>query len=251
MGLGERVGQFVDRWADEGATSDPENIARAYDKSANSAIERFIFQFRAGSFNPKQLASGIGDLCIPPTGKVEVLDVGCNSGAKSKLLLGMLDEIGNTDPHITAIDLSARAIDIAERDNDYPQIEYEVADFLKKDIETESLDYVFMAAVWHHIEDTRAAILKIEESLKPGGVALVFDVFYPENPMLRMLAVAAQKLYREVEEREGVYYNRPLVSEIRNLVRENCDQLELKGSFLTGFLPAIFNTRMAVLQKES
>jgi SAM-dependent methyltransferase len=228
----------------------PQTVANAFDKSALSLPDRLLLQVRARSFDPKLLADGINNVCTPPKGNVQVLDVGCNIGAKTKLLIDILQDLQCTNPHIIGIDLSKTAIALAQELNNSENVEYVCEDFLTMDIEPESMDYVFLAAVWHHIKDTRAAIEKIEESLKPNGVAIIFNGFYPEQQILRILALLLQRLYRFVEKRHGLYYTKPLVSDIRELTESHGKDLSYKGDFKTGFPTSLFNTRMLILQKR-
>ena len=228
---------------------DPQTIAAGFDEAGHSALDRALLQVRARSFNPKLLADGIKSICTPPTEDVQVLEVGCNMGAKTQLLLGILKELECANPHIIGVDLSKTAIELAKKLNNFENVEYVCADFLTMDIEPESMDYVFLAAVWHHIRDTRAAIEKIERSLKPNGVAVIFNGFYPEQQILRIFALLLQRLYRFIEKRNGIYYTKPLVSDVKQLLGER-ESLQYKGDFQTGFPSSLFNTRMIVSQKN-
>lgn len=231
-----------------GKTFDPKTMGEVFSQTAEGRLNEWLMRFRAACFSPRLIATHVQNLCTPPSGPVSVLDVGSNIGAKTGLLLEILDALG-CQPTMTGIDLSGTAIRIAQESYPYPNVTYQVADFMKMDHGSESYDYITLAAVWHHIKDTREALNVITKSLKPGGVALILNGFYPENSTLRMMALLLQRLYRVIEQRDGLAYNKPLLTELKRTVNEH-GGLEYCGDFSTGFPSSLFNTYGVVLQKK-
>ena len=229
-------------------TFDPKRMGEVFSQTAEGRLNEWLMRFRAACFSPELIAAHVKDLCKPPSGPVNVLDVGSNIGAKTKLVLNILAHL-NCQATLTGIDLSGRAIGIARELYPFPNVTYEVADFMKMDHKSESYDYITLAAVWHHFEDTREALNVITRSLKPGGVALILNGFYPENSTLRMMALLLQRLYRVIEQRDGLAYNKPLLSELKRTVIEH-GGLKYCGDFSTGFPSSLFNTHGVVLQKK-
>ena len=224
--------------------------ARVFDAASDRVLDRFAFRARAASFDAVVLARGISKLTEPPQGDVNCLDVGCNIGAKSSFLLALLGQLGCTSAQIDAIDVSERAIEIARDQNPFPGVDYKVADFLELEKGDRLNDYVFLSAVWHHLVDTRAAILKMEEQLRPGGLGIIFNIFYPESDFCREFVLKLQAVYSRVEKRTGLYATEPLVSDIHELVETECGGvLEYLGDFPSNLPGKIFNVRMVVIKK--
>lgn len=250
MTLIKRLEESLTRTLNGGVESvDAQVIASAYDRATSSVLDTLLFKFRAACFDASRIAEGIEEKCDPPDGEVRCLDVGCNIGAKTPLLLSILRHLNVEKVDVEGIDLSPVAIETAKKTNPFPNVTYTVQDFLEMQIEEGSFDYVVLTAVWHHLQDTKAALKKAEKALGPNGVLLIFNGFYPENVVLRFFALFLQRLYRSLEERTGVYYSKPLVSDV---VKQASDATNLvfRGAFVTNFPTNLFNTKVVVLQKE-
>lgn len=94
-----------------------------------------------------------------------VLDAGCGNG---RLLLYFKDK----KISYLGFDSSQALIDLAKKNQ--PKHEFILGDLLEEEnsIPTQSFDYVFCLAVWHHIpsQDLRLkALLNLKNYLKPGG----------------------------------------------------------------------------------
>ncbi|HEX8186876.1 MAG TPA: class I SAM-dependent methyltransferase [Pyrinomonadaceae bacterium] len=105
----------------------------------------------------------------------EALDVGCGTGAFSRVL-------AKTSGRVLALDLSPNMIRLAaERSARFPNIDFEVADVLTLELPAEGFDCVATVATLHHLP-IREVLPKLKRALRPGGVLLVLDLFQAEGP---------------------------------------------------------------------
>lgn len=104
----------------------------------------------------------------------EALDIGCGTGAFSRLLAKSSDSV-------LALDLSPNMIGLArERSTRFPNIDFRVADVLTMELPAEKFDCISTIATLHHLP-TEEVLPKLKRALKPGGVLLVLDLFQPEG----------------------------------------------------------------------
>jgi ubiquinone/menaquinone biosynthesis C-methylase UbiE len=104
----------------------------------------------------------------------EALEIGCGTGAFSRLL-------AKASERVLALDLSPNMIGLArERSARFPNIEFEVADVLTRELPAEKFDCVATIATLHHLP-FEEVLPKIKNSLKAGGVLLVLDLFQAEG----------------------------------------------------------------------
>jgi SAM-dependent methyltransferase len=100
-----------------------------------------------------------------PAGCEQALDVGCGTGALTRRLKRLV-------PHVTGIDRDERSIQLARAHPGAAGIRYLQADFLAASFEPASLDLVTSVASLHHM-DARAALRRMSDLLRPGGVLAV------------------------------------------------------------------------------
>lgn len=100
-----------------------------------------------------------------PRGCERALDVGCGTGALTRRLKQLV-------PHVTGIDRDERSIRLARAHPGASGIRYLQADFLTASFEAASLDLVTSIASLHHM-DARAALRRMSDLLRPGGVLAV------------------------------------------------------------------------------
>ena len=100
-----------------------------------------------------------------PGGCERALDVGCGTGALTRRLKQLV-------PHVTGIDRDERSIQLARAHPGATGIRYLQADFLTASFEPASLDLVTSIASLHHM-DARAALRRMSDLLRPGGVLAV------------------------------------------------------------------------------
>ena len=101
---------------------------------------------------------------VPP-GCERALDVGCGTGALARHLKRLV-------PHVTGIDRDERSIQLARAHPGATGIRYRQADFLTASFEPASLDLVTSIASLYHM-DARAALRRMSDLLRPGGVLAV------------------------------------------------------------------------------
>jgi ubiquinone/menaquinone biosynthesis C-methylase UbiE len=102
------------------------------------------------------------------------LDIGCGTGAFSRLLARRSDRV-------LALDLSPQMIRIAkERLEQHSNIDFQVADAMRWEFPSEQFDCVASIATLHHLpfEET---LLKIKGALKINGTLIILDLFEAEG----------------------------------------------------------------------
>ncbi len=109
-----------------------------------------------------------------PEGARTALEVGCGTGAFSRLLA---ERVRN----VTALDLSPQMIEVAARHAAHlANIDFRVADFMACDLPADEFDCIASIATLHHMP-AGEALLKMKRALKAGGRLLVLDLFEPEG----------------------------------------------------------------------
>jgi ubiquinone/menaquinone biosynthesis C-methylase UbiE len=104
----------------------------------------------------------------------EALEVGCGTGAFSRLL-------AERSEGVLALDLSPNMVGAArERSARFPNIDFRVADVLTLELPAERFDCVATIATLHHLP-IKEVLPKLKRALKPGGVLLVLDLFQPDG----------------------------------------------------------------------
>jgi SAM-dependent methyltransferase len=113
-----------------------------------------------------------------PSGCREALEIGCGTGAFSRAL-------AERAQHVIAFDLSPEMIRIAQsRSLHVPNLDFQLADVMSRDLPAEQFDCIGSLATLHHVP-LRSVLLKLKESLRPGGVLLVLDLFERERNVFR------------------------------------------------------------------
>lgn len=108
-----------------------------------------------------------------------VLEFGCGTGSTA---IAHAPHVGR----IIATDISQKMIDIAEqkaRDAGVENVHFQQGTLHDLSVEKESFDAILGLNILHLLEDVDAALAKVHELLKPGGVfvsstALVGDLFF-------------------------------------------------------------------------
>jgi SAM-dependent methyltransferase len=106
---------------------------------------------------------------VPATCRL-ALDVGCGTGAFSRLLARRSEQV-------LALDLSPRMIEIARaRSLSCPNIDFRVADVIRWSFPERAFDCVTSIATLHHLpmEET---LLRMRGALRAGGVLVILDLY--------------------------------------------------------------------------
>lgn len=117
-----------------------------------------------------------------PTNCEQSLEIGCGTGAFSRLL-------ATRSGCVTALDLSPRMIRIARgRSRHFPNLEFQITDVIKWKFPAERFDCIASIATLHHLP-LREALSSMKAALKPSGVLLVLDLFERERHLLKAEAL--------------------------------------------------------------
>ena len=123
------------------------------------------------------------------------LDIGCGTGAFSRLLARRSDRV-------LALDLSPQMIRVAkERSKQYSNIDFQVADAMTWEFPTEQFDCVASIAMLHHLP-IEGTLLKMREALKINGTLIILDLFRAEglsDALTSTLAVPAHIILRFIK----------------------------------------------------
>lgn len=122
----------------------------------------------------------------------EALEVGCGTGAFSRLLAKRCGRV-------VAIDLSPRMVEVARaRSWGHPNVEYVVADAASWEFPQERFDCVASIMALHHLS-LGLMITKLRDALRPGGNLLLLDLYRActvTDRLVGALAVPASKAIR-------------------------------------------------------
>lgn len=131
-------------------TLDNSELAKSYDELSDS-----------------QFSNGVALIATLDVSEgATVLDIGCGTGRLGRHLAGIIGPSGR----YIGIDPLAERIKIANEKNEYGQAFFEIgtAENLAA-IRSNSIDVVFLNAVFHWLKDKEAALREIVRVLKPGG----------------------------------------------------------------------------------
>ena len=99
---------------------------------------------------------------------------------------------------MVGIDLDPAGIELARKLDGTGDIQYVVGDFLTYPLEPESFDAVVSVAALHHM-DAEAALTRMRDLLRPGGVLAIIGLArsrFPADLPLDAAGLAASRLYR-------------------------------------------------------
>jgi ubiquinone/menaquinone biosynthesis C-methylase UbiE len=160
----------------------------------------------------------------------EALEIGCGTGAFSRLLATRAQQV-------LALDLSPNMIQLArQRARDYPNIDFQCADATVWDFPVERFDCIASVATLHHLE-MRAMLSKMKRALKKGGTLLILDLFendgavdaltsllaMPVSMSLRLLQTGrlrAPRAVREAWDEHGRTDSYLTLTQVRNICGE-------------------------------
>lgn len=103
--------------------------------------------------------------CVPVSA-TDVLDVGCGDGFLAARLARRV-------PHVVAIDIDAPVLGRARARFPDAPVTWCHGDILTHPLRAESFDAVLANAMFHHLPDTRAAMHRLSQLVRPGGMLAV------------------------------------------------------------------------------
>lgn len=99
----------------------------------------------------------------------KILDVGTGTGILVPFLREQVGEKGS----ITAVDVSSKMIEVAQRKYIYDNVSFVCADILDSDLPNEYFDFAICYSVFPHFNDKPSAIKAINKYLKVGGKFII------------------------------------------------------------------------------
>ena len=118
----------------------------------------------------------------------KALEIGCGTGSFSRQLSAYAD-------HVLALDLSPEMIKLARlRSEQYPNIEYQIADVFAFDFSGEQFDCIVSIATLHHLP-LEEILQKLKSTLKPNGILFVLDLYEAEGIRDRVMNMLAMPVH--------------------------------------------------------
>ena len=115
-----------------------------------------------------------------PANCENALEIGCGTGAFAR-------DLARVCQRVTALDLSSEMIRIARaRSGQFDNIEFQAADAMTWTYPPSHFDFVCSIATLHHLQQ-RDLLVKLRETLRPGGVLVVLDLVQSVSLFERMI----------------------------------------------------------------
>ena len=177
-----------------------------------------------------------------PTPCESALEIGCGKGDFSRRL-------AKKSKRVLALDLSPEMIRLArEHSTHLPNINFELADFMQRELPSESFDCIASIATLHHLP-LRDSLIKMKAALKPEGVLLILDLFEPDgvidtllNPVAMSASLALRLIHHQrlrpsrdaraawaIHERHDIY---PTIKKVHDLCAEILPGAHIKKHLL-------------------
>ncbi|HEY9750964.1 MAG TPA: methyltransferase domain-containing protein [Allocoleopsis sp.] len=160
------------------------------------------------------------DLLAPQSGE-HILDLGCGTGALTQQI---------ADRGATVLGIDSAASMIAQAQQNYPNLRFEVADATELPF-VEQFDAIFSNAVLHWVKPPEAAIARMWQALKPGG-RLVVEFGGKGN--VNAIATALEQSLREMgypnPETLNLWYF-PSISEYTTLLEQQGFEVQFAALF--------------------
>jgi len=103
-----------------------------------------------------------------------ILDIGCGTGAFSRLLARRAE-------WVIAVDLSPKMVEVAQQQSrHHTNIDFQVADILKWEFPVEKFDAIVSIATFHHLP-LEKLLPSLKAALKPGGKLVILDLLGCES----------------------------------------------------------------------
>lgn len=104
----------------------------------------------------------------------QILEIGCGTGAFSRLLAGRAEKV-------VAVDLSPQMIRLARtRSKLYPNIDFVNSDVMTFQLAGNQFDCIATLTTLHHLP-MKSVLQKIRNALKPGGTFVCLDLYQRSN----------------------------------------------------------------------
>ncbi|MBE3009162.1 class I SAM-dependent methyltransferase [Microbispora sp. NEAU-D428] len=130
-----------------------------------------------------------GILSAVPEGCGDALDVGCGDGLLARKLTARAKRVTGVD---SSPEMIARARELSAGQ---PELTFVEGDFLTAALPVEGYDFVCSVSTIHHM-DFDAALIRMRESLRPGGTLVVVGLAREASPAEWAATIAAAPLVR-------------------------------------------------------
>ena len=153
---------------------------------------------------------------------LQILDIGCGAGFLS-------NDLALHHHHVTGMDLSLNALDVAKKHDTTGSVQYMNADVSTLPFPAAKFDVVCAMDFLEHVESPASLILEISRVLKPGS--LFFFHTFNRNFLSRLLAIKALEWFiRNTPKNMHLYrlFIRP--EELARYCQDaNMDQIQFRG----------------------
>ncbi len=131
---------------------------------------------------------------------------------------------------VTGIDLSEAMLKVANKNNKYSNVKFEVADATNLPFEDNSFDVTCVSLALHDMPLTirEKVMTEMNRVTKLQGIIMIVDYALPENRIMRFLIYRFIKLY------EGEYYSKFIKSDLKALLLKSGISIKEEHSVLFG-----------------
>ncbi len=131
---------------------------------------------------------------------------------------------------VTGIDLSEAMLKVANKNNKYSNVKFEVADATNLPFEDNSFDVTCVSLALHDMPLTirEKVLTEMNRVTKLQGIIMIVDYALPENRIMRFLIYRFIKLY------EGEYYSKFIKSDLKALLLKSGISIKEEHSVLFG-----------------
>lgn len=152
----------------------------------------------------------ISDYLDRPPHNLTILDVGGSSGI-------MAEAFARLRCNITAIDIDADAIAMAQRRPPIDGVRFQVGDAMNLEFADDSVDVVLCCQVYEHVPNATRLLAEIRRVLKPGGICyfsagnrLAWNEPHYQLPLLSVLPRRLAHYYLRLRGRGRYYHEKHL-----------------------------------------
>lgn len=192
-----------------------------YQENFSSLHPEIYFDDVTRSKKAKKMLAIVRDFCGEDLSELQVLDVGCSTGAMCSLLA---NEFGA----VTGIDIDENAVRYAEETHASHNVSFRVGDAMDTGFKAESFDVVICAHIYEHVPDPVRMMKEIFRILRSGGVCyfaaenkLVFREGDYGLPFLSVLPRGVANKYIRISGKAEFYYETLFTYwQLRKLVRD-------------------------------
>ncbi len=179
---------------------------KGYQYNFSELHQDIYFDMESRARKAEKMLRILRDCIGDDLGERHALDVGCSTGAMSRIL-------GEHFGRVTGIDIDAKAVEHANANFASPTLDFRIGDAMDTGLAPDSIDVVICAHVYEHVPDAGRMLQEIHRLLKPGGICyfaaenkFVFREGDYRLPFLSILPKPLAHLYLRLAGRGTHYY---------------------------------------------